>query len=229
MSEVQVWLIPTSQPRPRYDELFQLLDAGERERAGAIIAPGRQQQFVIAHGAVRQLLGALLEVEPASLRWSFGPHGKPELLGGGLHCNLSHSGGLATLAVSSERPVGVDVQQVRRDVDPARLAVRYYPPNEAYSVISAADPAARFAQLWSRKEACVKVGGGRLIPSLRWPGTGDEITGPASSYHVHDLDVPNGFHGAVAAAGSAPFRLVPGWWEPSTQTVRPQIPDPIVV
>lgn len=239
MSEVRVWLIRTSQPRELSEELFELLDAAERERATAIIAPGRQEQFVVAHGAVRQLLGALLAVEPASLRWRYGRHGKPELLGAELlgaellgaqlHCNLSHSGGLAALAVSSERAVGVDVQSVRQDADPARLAVRYYPPAEAYSVISANDPAARFSQLWSRKEACVKVGGGRLIPSLRWPGTGDQITGPAGSYQVRDLDVPAGFHGAVAAAGPAPFQLAQDWWAPSTQPARPRIPDPIVV
>jgi 4'-phosphopantetheinyl transferase len=232
MSEVRVWLIRTSQPRSLFDELLELLDPAERDRAMAIIAPGRQEQFVVAHGAVRQLLGALLEVEPASLRWRYGRHGKPELIEAGLHCNLSHSGGLAALAVSSERAVGIDVQLARQDADPGRLAVRYYPPNEAYSVISAASPAesaARFSQLWSRKEACVKVGGGRLIPSLRWPGTGDQVTGPAGSYHVRDLDVPAGFHGAVAAVGSEQFPLVQSWWEPSTQTVRPQIPDPIVV
>lgn len=210
---IQVWLIGTDLPDAVLGEFEALLDDDERERAGSLLYPDRRRRFIASHGAVRVILGRHLGLPPQSLRWRRGPHGKPELAGPGPwpQISLSKSGGLAALAVAANRPVGVDIQKLLAGLDVARLARRFYPPEEARFVTSdEARQVARFTRLWVRKEACVKVSGGRLLPGLALTVLGTAGTGtgpPAGPYLVRDLRVPRGFRAAVAADGMRPFSI----------------------
>jgi 4'-phosphopantetheinyl transferase len=171
---VEVWLIRTDLPDRVLAGLEPLLDDTERQRAGALLQAAERGRFVAAHGAARLLIGAALGAPPAQLRWRYGPHGKPELTGPwtGAQVSLSHSGDLAALALTARRRVGVDLQRLLPGGDVAGMARRFYPPGDARFVLTgggAAGRAERFTRLWTRKEACVKVGGGRLVPGLRLP------------------------------------------------------------
>lgn len=70
--------------------------------------------------ALREILGRYLALPAAELRFETGQHGKPRLASppGELAFNLSHSSGLALVAVA-RREVGVDVERIRakRPVD----------------------------------------------------------------------------------------------------------------
>jgi 4'-phosphopantetheinyl transferase len=229
---VEVWLIRTGLPDPVLDRLETVLDDGERARARALVHPVDRRRFIAAHGAVRLILGRCLGAPAASLCWRYGPHGKPELTGTDVRVSLSHSADLAALAVTAGRRVGVDVQRVLADLAADRLATRFYPAAEARFVLAAGDPADRvdrFTRLWTRKEACQKVTGGRLLPGLTQhvlgrAGDDDQPwfhAGFHASFHagfqtgtalVRDLLVPPGFRGAVAAEGAAPYRITTRRW-----------------
>jgi 4'-phosphopantetheinyl transferase len=214
---ILVWLIATDLPDPVLGELEALLDDDERERAGSLLYPARRRRFIASHGAVRVILGRHLGVPAGSLRWRRGPHGKPELAGPGPRpwVSMSKSGGLAALAIAENRRVGVDIQRLLTDLDVARMARRFYPPEEARFVASgrAQGRADRYTRLWARKEACVKVAGGRLLPGLALTvlGAGRNgtvpVSAPAGPYLVRDQRVPRGFRAAVAAEGTCPFRI----------------------
>ncbi len=217
---VEVWLIRTDVPDSVLAELAALLDDDERERARSLLYPARRRQFIASHGAVRVILGRHLGMPPESLRWRRGPHGKPELTVPGPQVSMSKSGGLAALAIAGDRRVGVDVQRLLADLDVTRIAERFYPPREARFVRSAARTAGqvdRFTRLWARKEACVKVTGGRLLPGLRLPVLRTGVTGSgvtetsAGQYLVRDLPVPRGYRAAVAAEGARPFSIARHW------------------
>ncbi len=244
---VRIWLVHTHLSADRLDALADLLDAAERARAAEITEPATHAEFVVSHAAARQILGRLLEVPPGSLRWRHGPSGKPSVAAPltDLQVSLSHSDGLAAVAVSTGRPVGVDVQGRRSAAGLVRMAERYYPAAEAEFVSRGADEdevGRRFSTLWTRKEACAKVAGGRLIPALAWPSrplpgspaeadpgqdpdrvdpgragaflSGDPATG--EPVVVRDLAVPAGFHGAVALAGRGTFAAALHWWAPES-------------
>jgi 4'-phosphopantetheinyl transferase len=219
---IEVWLIRTDLPDPVLDELEALLDDEERDRAASLLYPARRRQFIASHGAVRLILGQRLRLPPGSLRWRRGPHGKPEITGAGSapHVSLSKSDSLAALAVAGNRRVGVDIQRLLADLDVTRMARRFYPPQEARFVTSAAGTTRqvdRFTRLWVRKEACVKVSGGRLLPGLQLTvlGTGGNGAGLVSTHEgphrVRDLRVPAGFRAALAAEGTRPFRITRHW------------------
>ena len=219
---IEVWLVRTDVPDAVLAGLEALLDDDERERAANFLYPARRRQFIASHGAVRLILGRHLGMPAESLRWRRGPHGKPELSGPAAapQVSFSKSGGLAALAIAGNRRVGVDVQRLLADLDVVRMAQRFYPPEEAQFVGSAAEPARqvdRFTLLWVRKEACVKVSGGRLLPGLRRAVlqtcvTGADLAGsPTGPYLVRDLRVPRGFLAAVAAEGTRPFSINRRW------------------
>ncbi|MGW4424427.1 4'-phosphopantetheinyl transferase family protein [Streptosporangium sp. NPDC004631] len=207
------------------DRLLPLLDGRERRRAAGFVLEQARRRYVAAHGAVRLILGELLSTSPGALRWRVGAYGKPELVGRpGLETNLSHSGGLALLAVTSGRAVGVDVEEVRPAFDAVAFATRFFPAEESALVGSRgrgharggtrasepasggeppADPAVVFARLWTRKEACVKAAGGRLAQGLRLPVAG---IGPA-----HGPGCDGAVRGETGWAGAEGRRLATPW------------------
>jgi 4'-phosphopantetheinyl transferase len=215
---VQVWLIRTDLPDSDLAKLEPLLDDAERSRAARMLREEHRRRFIAAHGAVRVIVGRRLAAPPEQIRWRYGSHGKPELAwpATGLQVNLSHSAALAALALCQGRRVGVDVERLVTGRDVTRLSGRFYPPAEA-RFVSAAGPAGqvrRFTRLWTRKEACVKVTGGRLLAGLKLPvrGTGTMIVcdpgGPLPGpYLIRDVRVPSGFYAAVALEGTQPFRV----------------------
>jgi 4'-phosphopantetheinyl transferase len=224
---VEVWLIQADLPDPVIAGLETLLDDDERARARTMLDPGHGRRFIARRGAVRVILGHRLGVPPGSLRWRYGPNGKPELAGTGAHVSLSHSGSLAALAMAERRRVGVDIQEIRPGLVATRMATRFYPSAEARFVMAGRGPAGqadRFTRLWARKEACLKVTDGRLMAGLQQAVLG---TGPVGGDQdgtplIRDLRVPSGFRGAVAAEGAVPYRLTRRWWPGAKPDNRPE-------
>jgi 4'-phosphopantetheinyl transferase len=215
---VEVWLIRTDLPESVLADLLPLLDDGERERARALRDPASRRRFIAAHGAYRVILGRGLGVPPASLRWQRGPHGKPELAGPGPRVSFSRSGDFAALATAPGRRVGVDIQELLTSLDVTRMAARFYPQPEAEYVASGAGHArqvARYTRLWARKEACVKVAGGRLLPGLEpvilRTGVVGQDGAPPGPCLVRDVRGPRGYRAAVAAEGTSAYDITRRW------------------
>jgi 4'-phosphopantetheinyl transferase len=226
---VHVWLIRVDLPGAELGGLAGVLDPDERSRADRLSLETHRRRFIAAHGVARVIIGHWLSVPPARIGWRCGPHGKPELTGTtGAQVNLSHSGDRAVLAITERRRCGVDLQQLPDATQAARLARRFFPADETAAVTAAGtdeERVRRFGLLWTRKEACLKVTGGRLVPGLRLPvlaepgafggvlvrDEGGTLPGP---YLVRDLSAPAGSRAAVALEGALPYRVVRHWWPP---------------
>jgi len=75
--------------------------------------------------------------------------------------NLSHSGGIAMLAFTRRREIGIDVEQVRRDFDVEAIANRFFSAAEHAQLaeLPAANRFEAFFRCWTRKEAYIKATG----------------------------------------------------------------------
>jgi 4'-phosphopantetheinyl transferase len=140
----------------------------------------------------RILADALGEDEPPAL----GPdeNGKPRLAvePGRLAFNLSHSGGLALVALAPGGvDVGVDIERIKERRDFARLAARWLPDADARAVaaVPPADQAAVFYPAWTRHEARVKCTG----VGLAGEAPGPEVT-------AVQVEIDAGYAAAVAVA-----------------------------
>ncbi len=90
-------------------------------------------------------------------------HGKPVLRGGDVQFSLSHSAGVAAVALC-DSPVGVDIQVKTRYN--AALARRFFCENERLYIERREDKDAAFTEIWCAKESYIKALGTGLNTAL---------------------------------------------------------------
>jgi len=147
-----------------------MLAADEVERAARLQRAQDRERFVSGRVWLRKVLGHYLGVAPGAVVLTHGPQGKPSLTGphGALQFNLSHSAGVALLAVCrAPAVVGVDIEAVLPIDDCEAIARRHFAPAEwqRWSALPQPRRLAAFYACWTRKEAYVKaLGGGLSVP-----------------------------------------------------------------
>ena len=216
--EIHLWLADLDQPPKPLAEVAATLTVDERERAARFRFPEHRDRFIAGRGLLRALLGAYLNQPAAVLRFEQGAHGKPALAGvdteTGLHFNLSHSGGRALYGVA-RREVGVDLECLDRNVNPAAILERVCTPREwaAFQALPVEQRQSAFFACWTRKEAIVKALGGGLASGLRTldvcgredaqPGERACVPdGQGQAWSVLNLEPESGWIGALAAKGA---------------------------
>jgi len=169
-----------------------LLCVEERARAARFHKELDGRLWSRSRGVLRALLDRYLRIDPTTLSFSTGIHGKPSVAGP-LSFNLSHSGGLAVYALCPTTPVGVDLELIGSRRDIVALAARAFGPAQAQR-LSALDPGAQereFLRLWVRHEAQLKCLGRGL-------GARDREASADLPWTM-ELDVWPGAVGAAAA------------------------------
>jgi 4'-phosphopantetheinyl transferase len=145
---------------------------------------------------LRQVLGRYLGADPDSIELRLGQHGKPALAdpGTGLRFNLSHSGGIALIAVARAREVGIDVERIVPRRNLLGLAERALGAGAAAALraVPADERPLAFHRAWVRHEALAKCHGVGLHRPL-----------PQAPVSVVELDPGRGFAAALAVSGSA--------------------------
>lgn len=171
--------VELSFPQDRIDVWRVGLDSGESEGKafGDVLAPEEvarakrfhfardRERFVKCRLALRNIIGRYLQVQPAEIRFRYDKNGKPEIAdaqnSSGLRFNVSHSSGLAVIAVSSGRAVGVDIERIDRKIDCLEIARRFFSKRECQALlaISASERQRAFFACWTRKESFLKATG----------------------------------------------------------------------
>lgn len=152
------------------------LNAAERARAARFTVSGPRTEYLSAHILLRRVLARYLDCAPAEVDIVEGENGKPLLKDGSLWFNLSHSHGLAAVAVTRHGPVGIDIEQIRDVPEQDGIAARYFPPGEPGS----------FFERWTRLEALVKACGCGLgaAPGKWWAANVTAPPGYAAAVSV---------------------------------------------
>ena len=201
MRPVEVWQAHLAQPPELVLRLESMLSEDERVRAARLASAPR---WVVARAALRIVLAGHLGTHPSDVEFTAGPHGKPEILGSAPRFNLSHSGDLAVIALTPDAEVGIDVERTSRR---SSAIERTLTEGERAS-LNRADRHTQLLQIWCRKEALAKAGGG----GLGWaPETFDTST--PGEFHLSDLQLDDdGYVGALAVQGArahiASYRVV---------------------
>lgn len=193
-------------PDPVRGALAASLAPAEVQRWEALRLPEDRERFLRGRGALRRLLGVWRDEPPEAVPIGVGAHGKP-CCAGGPEFNLSHSGDLILLAVHQQRPVGVDVEQLRPGLVWRPIAQRVLPPAEwqalevqwpsletlagAADSAEEAEGAEAFLAAWCRLEARLKAQG------LGLAGLGQPAT---AAVELWDVAVPPGYRAALALA-----------------------------
>jgi len=154
-------------PDERREQLLTTFAPRERERYQSFRHDEHRFRWGASRGLLREILGAVLGIAAAEVRFSYGAHGKPGIFGSPLRFNLSHSAGLALLVIGQVE-VGADVElpRERRSDDIAR---RFFTPGENERLFALDKPARddAFFRLWTCREAFLKCTGEGLSRSTR--------------------------------------------------------------
>ncbi|NOZ57755.1 MAG: 4'-phosphopantetheinyl transferase superfamily protein [Calditrichaeota bacterium] len=232
---VHVWRVLLDVPESVVGIFFRFLSDDERKRAFRFHFDRDRRRFSVARGALRQILGAYLALEPSAIRFGYSDHGKPFLAGPDtgldLRFNVSHSDDVALVAVTQGREVGIDVEKLRPEFAGLEIAERFFSPAEvdALRSLPLELQSRGFFNCWTRKEAFVKATGKGLSFPLRAfdvtlvPGEAPKLLrvegDDPSRWTVLEVVPEPGFAGALVVEGDP---VVPqGWqWKPELLPAR---------
>jgi 4'-phosphopantetheinyl transferase len=179
--EVHVWRLSLEEPLELVPRLALTLSSEERCKAERFRFVCHRNQFIFARGFLRRVVAFYLDCEPHAVQFSYSSKGKPQL-DRSFHqttvsFNLSHSNGLAMLAIGDGIQIGIDVEFVRPICNVNELAERFFSPNEvtAFRTFPDSQRLIAFYTCWTRKEAFVKA-------------SGDGLTCPLDSFDVSFAD-----------------------------------------
>lgn len=199
---VALWVASLDVPADTLASFERSLSGAERARADTLRGPGLRRCYVADHGWRRRLLGRLIGCAPAEIEYTSDEHGKPRLKDAALRFNASHTADIALYVTSETAEVGVDVEQIRADVDLAAMARRFFSPAES-AALAATAPEQRGAAVfacWTRKEAYAKAAGTGFVFPLSdldvWAG--DDRPVRWGEIEVHGVEVAPGMAAAVA-------------------------------
>jgi 4'-phosphopantetheinyl transferase len=228
-NEVHVWRAYLDVTEGSISYLEDTLDANERERAERFQFPEHRSRFICAHGALREILGRYLALQPTELRFSYGRFGKPALAAQPkkrrLSFNMSHAHQIALYAVVWDRDIGIDLEHHRPILEADQIVERNFSAREkaTFGALPANKKQDVFLKYWTRKEAFVKaVGGGLSLPLDRIDVTaisGEHATllstiGQSASFldwSLRDIE-PSPHYSAAVAVRSREWQLKCWQW-----------------
>lgn len=146
---------------------IEILSASEQDRAARFRFERDRISFVARRVFLREILGKYAGADPRAIEFEHNEFGKPSVKNGPLHFSASHSDGLAVIAISHRRPVGIDVERIS-PIDYRLLAEHFFSPAEASRIYDLES----FYGLWTRKEAVLKALGTGLSCGLDCCETG---------------------------------------------------------
>lgn len=188
---------------------WEVLSPAERERASRIVHPDKHVQFVATRALLRRVLAGRLGIRPEQVGLSRTPAGKPTcetLIGTSF--SVSHTSGLAVVALGPVPALGVDVERTVERERLTALAARMFSRAEHRQWLGCPveQRADAFYRLWTRKEAYLKALGTGIFDSVavhtsRVPldeaPTDPSGTSGMSAWRWRDLELPVGFRGAL--------------------------------
>jgi 4'-phosphopantetheinyl transferase len=217
LGETHVWQIALDAPDSVVTQLRSTLDANEEARAERFRMGSLRTRFIVGRGALRSILGCTLGITPEQVAFEYGTYGKPSIASPnpvGLEFNLAHTQDVALCAVTRDRPIGVDVETIRRLDDSGKIITRYFSTHEQAEYLRLPDNERIFAfyRGWARKEAYLKATGAGISAGL---DTFDVTLSPgppallrvgndpeeAPRWSLIDLDVGPGLTAAVVVKG----------------------------
>lgn len=176
-----------------------LLSVEELRRADAFRAEAHRQDYIVAHAALRFVLGSYLGILPAMVSICASDGTKPVLTvaqreGDGsefnrepaarvdLRFNMSHTSGAVLIGIAKGRELGVDIEW-QRPLDDLEGMARTVMSSEEFLLWSRLEPTgqmAAFHRVWTRKESYLKAIGLGLYRSLQ------DVTVPVSADGLED-------------------------------------------
>jgi 4'-phosphopantetheinyl transferase len=217
-SSIHIWQFPLAISNIPLSDYAALLSEDEKDRASRFHFEKDTRRFTVTRAAVRSILGGYTGSSGHELRFDYSHYGKPRLVNAttDIRFSVSHSGEWALVAVALGHDVGVDLEQMRANVETGTLAERYFSERERVSLreLSNEERVQSFFRCWTCKEAFLKGQGFGLSRSLESFDVEVNPVRPArllatrpdaeegKRWSMHDIPTQHNYAAAVAWEGS---------------------------
>ncbi|WP_181885298.1 4'-phosphopantetheinyl transferase family protein [Trinickia dinghuensis] len=171
--DVDIWVAivadaPDAELSVQFDEV---LIEEERKKHAKFLFEKDRRRYLVTRSLVRYVLSRYMPIAPADWRFEATAFGRPVIANAhpgvsGFTFNISHSDRVVVLGVTRERRLGIDVEDIDREM-PLDVADRFFSAIEVQQLQSL--PAhlqpARFLDFWTLKESYIKAcGKGLSLP-----------------------------------------------------------------
>jgi 4'-phosphopantetheinyl transferase len=212
-NEIHIWRVEANEANAA--RLSSSMTGAEHAHARCFRLPASRNEFIVARGFMRFVLGRYLGVPAGFVQFRERQYGKPELAsqpdGDRLTFNLSHCHGIILAAITVGHEVGIDIEFLNANSSVSEVARIVFSPSEEswLSQLPDDDRQLNYFRGWTRKEAFVKALGEGLSDRIRQveivPADGvllARIAGIPAGDHwiVQDPDVGDSFVAAIAVA-----------------------------
>lgn len=162
-AEIHIYRILLRVPARILTPLTSVLTEKERSRADHFFRELDRNRYIAAHAGMHTILSRYVQANPVELQFARHAGGKPYLVTPESHLeiNLSHSGIWGLLAVTRNMPVGVDIEEIREDLDVMEVARQHFQEPEVALLQSQSksQQVESFFNHWVQKEARLKADG----------------------------------------------------------------------
>lgn len=172
--DVHVWSAQLNGLKNVEADFRSLLSREEINRASRFKFAEHRAQFVLTRGVLRRVLAGYLCRSPNSIEIAEDEKKKPFVRLGDpgapawIRFNTSHSDSLAVFAFSRGLTLGIDIENVQREIDFQAIVESHFTESEkaAFRVIPPPSRRQAFFEAWTRKEAYLKALGDGLRAPL---------------------------------------------------------------
>lgn len=215
--DIDIWSVDIAGDPATVNDLSRILSDDEMARAGKFVFPKDREQFIICRGSLRIILGEYLGRAPEAIRFSYNRFGKPYLAteGARLRFNISHSRGIAVIAVCFDREIGIDIEFADHGFDIFGVAAAAFSAGEVAQMRSLSDDEQydAFFAAWTRKESLLKAMGDGLSTDAEIQNTmsfiadashpvRSSVNGKETNWYVRSLELQSDLKAAVAIEGN---------------------------
>lgn len=207
--------------------LVELLSQDERDKSCRFAFPYLKNHFILIRATLRLILSQYIHESANKIRFSYGRYGKPHLYQNSeIKFNLSHSSHCAVFAISLKDEVGIDLEEVQKDVYSLDMETICLSKGEQECLVSLSfeERMQSFYKLWVCKEALLKgLGCGLTYPiheleidiSNDFPKIKSDIL---RDWVLYVFPSPKNFKGAIAVRGKRK-KLVLREWQDLTDRI----------
>jgi len=172
--EILIWYIEpeTIQDPARLSRFMHWLSPEERAQYARFRFDKHRHTYLVSHALMRGALSLATQAEPDQFAFSTNAYGKPFVVDPAphqpVHFNLSHTEGLAAVAISRHTELGIDVENKHRQDMTQTLAEHFFAPEECQEVAqsSAHERTIKMLEFWTLKESYIKAVGQGLSIAL---------------------------------------------------------------
>ena len=138
-----------------FEKMYLASDKNRQKKADKLKKEPAKKLSIAAGELARRVIADKFNINKDDVRFRVDKGGKPYIEGLDVNFSISHSGTIALCAIA-DSPVGVDIEKIR-EVDLSVAKKHFAPDEHDYVLEKLSLSRQRFFEIWTRKEAYVKM------------------------------------------------------------------------